>query len=174
MAKLGTVDEEEITSEAEASVENAEKKIAKPEMSMRTIREAESSPENITTEKNKNSNRSEMQPTLATKLKPEGGYGAELGSRREYGTMDIEAKLGEESNLSEAQLRKPSRQTELRVALDQASSDIKRLSMELCSNRWFAEKVRSDLNSNSISKNVQSTSDSHPSQEIVWKKTLIS
>ena len=112
---------------------------------------------------------------MATKLKPEGGDGALLGSRRVYDTTKsggecetnkisntltnkitggaeagkvIEAKLSEESNLSEAQLREPSRQTELRVALDQASSDIKRLS----SNRWFGEKVRSDLNSNSFKK----------------------
>ena len=28
-----------------------------------------------------------MQPSLATKLKPEGGDGAELGSRRVYDTM---------------------------------------------------------------------------------------
>ena len=50
MAKLGTVDEEEeeITREAEASVENVEKKTAKTEMSMRTIGEAESSSEKIT------------------------------------------------------------------------------------------------------------------------------
>ena len=116
---------------------------------------------------------------MATKLKPEGGDGALLGSRRVYDTTKsggecetnkisntltnkitggaeagkgIEAKLSEESNLSEAQLREPSRQTELRVALDQASRDIKRFSMELCSNRWFTEKVRSDLNSNSFKK----------------------
>ena len=52
MAKLGTVDEEEeeITREAEASVENVEKKTAKTEMSMRTIGEAESSSEKITTQ----------------------------------------------------------------------------------------------------------------------------
>ena len=50
----------------------------------------------------------------------------------------------EEENPSEAQLsERIDRQTELNPALDIAKSEIESLSIALCLNQWFAEKVKS-------------------------------